>query len=1832
MFRRIGILAIVILLGLIAAQALTQSPQKTANMTDQELKEKIDSLAKLEQPLSAAKFIAEAKKRAKATHDTPWMLDIINTEIELNSRRLARSSSVEEEYEKAIKDAWTPLTHALRFAQFTHTGNNSFLAPLLAEADQLFNFSAKEIGAENRWMASRNALDYIATHIAVSYSSDDSQKAQAVDILERQAKAHSDTTSQIIASALRVIINSDESLQEALTDSLLAIPATSPEQKAIVNFVRALQIIDTVNLTPAHPTDEQIAQADKLISEAKSLFTYVVNNLPKTIFSLKAKQTIKKIDAPYLNIQSDTQIIPGAYTPVYLEYRNVKDIEIRLYQVDNKEIEHSSDINTYDLEEYLKTIHCSVSRKLTLPVTNHSLKNTSTYVEMEGMKPGLVAIAAFHNDSLIDCHFSLCSQIAVNQVDAQLLISDFQTGRPLTKACVGGKMHTDADGWTQPIMGSNEDFTVTLGNNDKFTFNWYGHSRNRFVNRVQSARVLTDRNIYRPGQKISFKAFVFTSYIDHIAPEENEDYELILSAANGKVIAKQSITTDALGTAWGEIVIPADAFKGRASLQISNKRSSLCWQSIQIEDFKRTDNSLKIDPFTEAYLPGATVSVTGSGSSAAGLPVANAAVEYTINRQGSVIANGTTTTDDNGQFSFTFKTSNDKQDATYSIEVRMTDLKGETVTEQRNCHILKTGTNIRLALKKGMAVTGQSLPITLNSINSNDEPFAAKLHLSVTPFAPSDPLKPRAEHYSDTTLSPNASVVWDSPNNAASLSDKPCAERDFDVNGSLTFDLKELSLAPGKYSIRLTATALDGSELHNEVEATVIATDGASPNLDYLDIFAPETANSGDTLTVKLCSGIQDALVNVVIAHRGKIVARKAVNVSCGVANVCYNIPADAINGETLAIHAFTTKDGRHYHQERQITLHHQERQIALTLNTFRDHSRPGAHETWTLSTDSKAVVVASMYDSRLDKYISNKWEPRINRTSIPNYIFHNSFSPEIYPHTYPLYDTNAYLNSAEIIESTFCELVDAKRSWRTMKEEAICYESACFARNKSLSPRMAVSIGMNDLAEAESMVSEDNDGDSGGETSSTDTSSVTPRENFAETVFFMPCLTPDTNGNVTLSFSLPDNLTTYNFRALAHDAELHVAMATQTLTVNKPLNVRMGAPRFLTEQDVINFAADISAADTSIAHATASISVTDPATGRQVVALPDVELSFANAISQQTAWQFEVPLGVDSLQIDIVAKTEGASDGERRIIPVVKRYDEVAESHSFALVNKGDNKLKNPFAEEHTTCLTFSYTSNAFIEVLRALPTLDKDWYPSTDTYLGRFETAAIASMLSKKPEIKKAVDYLAKNVAKDDAPLQIADAEHTPWFYMALRLRQHDKDVVKLMDTNRTNRVKASSLAKLAKMQLSDGSFPWFNGMDGSAWMTAGVVSTIGEMIHLGVIKGDEPHVSQICKRAIPYLDNVIKGYHNPKGSSNAWCPLELLYARILVSPNLSKEETALVDSLAAHWQMPSMVDRVTAATILTLAGRKADAMTIVKSLEENLVQTNDGTAYIPEEGLFRRRAQVEAQAMLIMTLQRLNPKSPNLPKIINHLILMKRGEAWPDAQSTSRAVLALLGSSASVASTDVVTVADTTVTLTPSNPKTELSIPVNTRTATVNKSNDVTSWGSWSRVALLAKDQMPAYGTDKLKISRTIEVRRVVGNNVQWMPLDTVATPLAIGDQIRVTLKFYNDEPLSFVRISDFRAAALEPDDKLSGYRGWWWWARTSADIPTPPHYMSIADNSVDFFIDYLNDGWHQLSYTLTLANKGRFAAGYADATCLYETEIKAHTEGRRLEVVK
>lgn len=71
MFKKILLAAIIIAsAATIISISATPNHLSMEHMTDNELKDKIDSLARLEQPLTAAPFIAEAK-RERPQHMTP---------------------------------------------------------------------------------------------------------------------------------------------------------------------------------------------------------------------------------------------------------------------------------------------------------------------------------------------------------------------------------------------------------------------------------------------------------------------------------------------------------------------------------------------------------------------------------------------------------------------------------------------------------------------------------------------------------------------------------------------------------------------------------------------------------------------------------------------------------------------------------------------------------------------------------------------------------------------------------------------------------------------------------------------------------------------------------------------------------------------------------------------------------------------------------------------------------------------------------------------------------------------------------------------------------------------------------------------------------------------------------------------------------------------------------------------------------------------------------------------------------------------------------------------------------------------------------------------------------------------------------------------------------------------------------------------------------------------------------------------------------------------------------------------------------------------------------
>jgi hypothetical protein len=78
------------------------------------------------------------------------------------------------------------------------------------------------------------------------------------------------------------------------------------------------------------------------------------------------------------------------------------------------------------------------------------------------------------------------------------------------------------------------------------------------------------------------------------------------------------------------------------------------------------------------------------------------------------------------------------------------------------------------------------------------------------------------------------------------------------------------------------------------------------------------------------------------------------------------------------------------------------------------------------------------------------------------------------------------------------------------------------------------------------------------------------PRKNLVETAFFLPALTSNDDGSVTIEFTLPDTLTTWQFKSLAHDASLRSGTLLDTAVAAKDLMVEPVVPRFLREGDVV--------------------------------------------------------------------------------------------------------------------------------------------------------------------------------------------------------------------------------------------------------------------------------------------------------------------------------------------------------------------------------------------------------------------------------------------------------------------------------------------------------------------------------------------------------------------------------------------------------------------------------------------------------------------------------------
>ncbi len=112
----------------------------------------------------------------------------------------------------------------------------------------------------------------------------------------------------------------------------------------------------------------------------------------------------------------------------------------------------------------------------------------------------------------------------------------------------------------------------------------------------------------------------------------------------------------------------------------------------------------------------------------------------------------------------------------------------------------------------------------------------------------------------------------------------------------------------------------------------------------------------------------------------------------------------------------------------------------------------------------------------------------------------------------------------------------------------------------------------------------------------------------------------------------------------------------------------------------------------------------------------------------------------------------------------------------------------------------------------------------------------------------------------------------------------------------------------------------------------------------------------------------------------------------------------------------------------------------------------------------------------------------------------------------------------------------------------------------------------------------------------------------------------TSLKVGDKLTVRLQVKADRDMDFIQLRDGRAACMQPEEQLSGYR-------VSDGIS---YYQVSRDASTDFFMDKLRKGQYTIEYKVYIDRSGVYQAGAATIQSAYAPEFGGHSDGGTLTV--
>ncbi|KGI60635.1 alpha-2-macroglobulin family protein [Prevotella sp. S7 MS 2] len=1519
---------------------------------------------------------------------------------------------------------------------------------------------------------------------------------------------------------------------------------------------------------------------------------------------------------------------------------NVQQLRMTVTRLDYTgyvELEADDEDDYTELRKHLQldTQKTITHRYIGLP----AYKVTSDSMTIEGLTKGVYLIEFTTDNTNIAVERALLhvsdihvmSEVLPNH-QIRLAVVSATTGQPIPGAKVKLVTHPDFEEKTdiQTVVCNEKgeavvsyskrmpDWIHAYTDEDKYCpeteFNGYFNYTNH-KGTSETAQLLTDRKIYRPGQTVHVAAIVYNN-IAHTETKAIDDKQVTLSLydANSKKVASRDVKTDAFGTASTEFTLPSTGLTGRFSVRAN---VDYAYTDFSVEEYKRPTFEVSFDKVKQVYHSGDTVSVQGKAHTYAGISVQGAQVAYSVVRRSAfrwyrsersdqTIKSDTTVTTDDGTFKIEVPMqlpeegdTNTPRYYSYEIQAKVTDLNGESHTGET-----------RLPLSNRTSIFTNNLPqkiesdslkaITFSYLNISGEPVAGKVYFKID---------------------------------------------DMSMSGQANEPISDSRMTKLKSGLHVLKAICNEDTLEQKfVVFSVKDRNPVIPTHDWFYQSANTFPKDGKPVYVQIGSSDPDQYILYTMLSDEKVLESGVIKQSEALNTRAFRYQKEW--GDGILLTYAWVKDGQCYTHRAEICRALPDNRLQVEWKTFRNRLIPGQNEEWTLTIkhpDGKAAnaqLMATMYDKSLDQIRKNKWNfSPLLYLNLPNTRWQTidfndiSMYGELPMRALPEKELNfshfdnGLFNLDYGFRATMPYYAFAATKTRSVTVGSAMTKAERLMNSKDAFEGQVAGIQILETPKAQ-------------EEEKTAKTTTQLRENLNETAFFYPALTADKNGNINVKFTLPESVTMWKFIGLAHDSDIKYGILEDEAVAQKTVMVQPNMPRFLRQGDKGEINARLSNTSDKAVKGKATLQIIDPETEKvltEVVKDFNVEAKkTANVNFTVTPKNFMEGRGLNSslLICRTMVEGRGFSDGEQHYLLIMPEQEIVTNTYAFSQIGAGVKNvdLTKLAPIDKDVKLTIEYTNNPEWLMIQALPTVsntrDDDAISLAAAYYANslathivYSDSAISRVI-KQWKIENNSQQKSKLMQNEE--LKTLALDETPWLTDAKNETEQQQLLADYLDESQLEKRQTIVLKKLSGLQNPDGSWSWWPGMRGSRYVTAEVTKMLARLCTVTL----DQEAFRLITKSITYLDKKIQEEYDymmaerkrgVKIDEPSEMTIETLYIKSLLK-NLGRQggeaQAYMLKQIAASSADYTIYGKANTAVILARNGYKKQAETNLKSLNEYSVYKEEMGRYYDSRNAcyswFDYKIPTEVAAIEAFHL--LHPtEKQTINDMQRWLLQCKRTQSWDTPINAVNAIYAFTLGSNPAKGLSAFKIDATPATLSIDGTALEAKPSTATgyvkmmkegktmKTFTVEKQVEGTSWG-----ALYA--QFTQNTIDIQAASMGIQVKREI--------VAPRSTPLKVGDKIKIRITIIADRDYDFVQVQDKRAACLEPVKQLSGYR----WG----------YYCAPRDNTTNYYFDQLAKGTHIVETEYYIDRAGEYQTGLCTVQCAYAPEYSGRATAKSLHI--